>query len=324
MRLGRPWSRLLGLSTVAALGVATVACDVATPEPPSFADLPPANPIVVGRAITDQAGWVEYTPGDAPLILVAPHGGLLQPPLLPDRACSGCVFVNDLATQELARTIVETFVRRTRTRPHLVVNLLHRRKFDANRDLTEASGGDVTLTPSWRAFHAFIDTAEALVGRQHRRGLLLDLHGHSHEVQRLEWGYLLGATTLRQTDGALASSGALERSSIARLAGDRRSGDAPVALLRGAGSLGGLLAARGVRGVPSPAEPAPGFGEPYFEGGYNTERHGSLDARSVVDAVQLECHLSGVRDTPENRQRFADRLVDALLVFLDRQYGWQP
>jgi hypothetical protein len=267
---------------------------------------------------------VEYTPGDAPLIIVAPHGGLLRPPLLPDRACSGCVFVNDLNTQELARTVVETFVRRTRARPHLVVNLLHRAKFDANRELTEASGGDVTLTPSWRAFHAFIDTAKAIVGRQQRRGLLIDLHGHGHEVQRLEWGYLLSETALRQSDATLENTGALDRSSIARLARERRAGDSPSALLRGPNSLGALLAARGVRGVPSPTEPAPLFGEAYFDGGYNTERHGSLTPSSVVDAVQLECHLTGVRDSATSRQRFADALVEALLVYLDRHYGWQP
>jgi hypothetical protein len=314
------WSRCLILAATLLLA----ACDVGS-SAGTFPEIPLAgSPFQVGRPVTDQAGWVEYTPGDAPVIIVAPHGGLLRPPLLPDRACSGCVFVNDLNTQELARTIVEVFERRTRTRPHLVVNLLHRQKFDANRELSEASGGDVTLTPSWRSFHAYIDTAKATIGRAQRRGLLIDLHGHSHEIQRLEWGYLLGDATLRTTDAALVSSNALARSSISRLTTDRRSGDAPVSLLRGASSLGALLATRGFRGVPSPAEPAPLVGESYFEGGYNTERHGSLDGRALVDAVQLECHLTGVRDTPTNRQRFAEQLVDALLVFLERQYGWQP
>jgi N-formylglutamate amidohydrolase len=274
--------------------------------------------------VRDDSGWVEYTPGDAPLILVAPHGGTLTPPLLPDRACTGCVLVNDLNTQELARVVVATWERRTRTRPHLVVNLLHRRKFDANRELTEASGGDVRLTPSWRAFHAFIDTAKVLVARSRPRGLLIDLHGHGHAVPRLEWGYLLGAGTLRLGDQALVAARSLERSSIARLAAERAATDDGAQLLRGPFSLGGLLAARGVRGVPSPAEPAPLLGEEYFDGGYNTERHGSLGGRSPVDAVQLECHLPGVRDTAENRQRFAEALVDALLVYLARHYGWQP
>lgn len=310
---------LVGFAALCAVG-----CDVGS-SAGTFPEIPVAgSPFQVGRPVTDQAGWVEYTPGDAPLIIVAPHGGLLRPPLLPDRACSGCVFVNDLNTQELARAVVEAFERRTRTRPHLVVNLLHRQKFDANRELTEASGGDVTLTPSWRAFHAYIDSAKAVIGRSTRRGLMIDLHGHSHAVQRLEWGYLLGDATLRLTDAGLVAAGSLSRSSIARLTVDRRSNDEPAALLRGAPSLGALLAARGFRGVPSPAEPAPLLGEPYFEGGYNTERHGSLDGRGVIDAVQLECHLAGVRDTPANRLRFAEQLVDALLVFLDRQYGWQP
>nr|MCU0649578.1 hypothetical protein [Gemmatimonadaceae bacterium] len=58
------WQRAItsGRARAAALGalaLCAVACNVATPDQPSFADLPPANPIVVGRPITDQAGWVE-------------------------------------------------------------------------------------------------------------------------------------------------------------------------------------------------------------------------------------------------------------------------
>lgn len=294
------------------------------PNPPVATAAPtgPRGPLVVGQVYTDAAGYVEYTPGNAPLVLVAPHGGALAPSGLPDRSCSGCVTATDLNTQELARAVVDTFLARTGVRPHLVINRLHRRKFDGNRDLFEATGGTRALDTTWLWMHAAIDSARQRVRSSNARGLLIDVHGHGHEIPRLELGYLLSANTLRQDDATLTATAAMGASSVALLATDTRQlSNRGVALLRGPNSLGALLVARGVPAVPSPADPAPRAGEEYFSGGYNTERHGSLDG-SALDAVQLESHFTGIRDSVATRGVFAARLVDALLVYLDRHYGW--
>lgn len=283
----------------------------------------PVSPFVVGQMQTDQAAYIEYTPGDAPLVILAPHGGTLRPAGLPDRSCSGCETSNDLETQALARLIVERFQAATGARPHLIVNRLHRSKFDANRDVDEATGGTAALRPSWIWLHAAADSAVAVVGRQGGRGLLLDLHGHAHAVARLELGYLLGDATLRSTDSVLASTAAMERSSVARLARDTRSTtDRGVSLLRGPHSLGTLLVAEGYRAVPSLADMAPRVGEAYFEGGYNTQRHGSVNGGSV-DAIQIEAPNPGIRDTEANRIQFAEALVRVLRTYLATHYGWQ-
>ena len=293
------------------------------PTPPSVPDIP-TGPFAVGTAYTDEKGWIQYTAGDAPLVLIAPHGGLLSPSALPDRDCSGCVTGNDLNTQELARAIADTFATRTGRRPHLIANLLHRRKFDGNRELTEATDGNTAaLGASWNWMHGAVDTARNDVVRRWSRGLVLDLHGHAHAIARLELGYLLTATQLRLDNAALTASGALSSSSISRLIAEARSGRAPAEMLRGANSLGGLLQARGYDAVPSPAAPAPLVGEEYFNGGYNTSRHGSRTG-STIDAIQVECHFAGVRDTPASRAAFASALVDALLVLLDEEYDWRP
>jgi len=294
------------------------------PPPPATAPELPSRPFVVGQAITNARQWIEYTPGDAPLVLVAPHGGLLAPAELLDRGCAGCVTVNDANTQALARAIVDSFTARTGRRPHLVANLLHRRKFDGNRELGEATSGNAAgLAPSWEWMHAAIDSARADVVRRAGRGLLIDLHGHAHAIARLELGYLLSASQLRLSNAELASGSLLGVSSIARLATDARGAPSVGELLRGPTSLGGLLSARGVPAVPAPAAPAPLVGEDYFSGGYNTDRHGSRRG-GLVDAIQIECHFAGVRDTPENRARFAGILTDALLVLLRDRYGWTP
>ncbi|MCU0618816.1 MAG: hypothetical protein MUF40_02780 [Gemmatimonadaceae bacterium] len=311
----RRWPRL-GVIRGLAVAALLAACSGGTSAPTTPGD-------VVGRTVTDPTGWIEYTPGDAPLVIIAPHGGTLAPAELPDRRCDGCVTVDDANTQELARQIALVFRQRTGARAHLVVNRLRRRKFDGNRDLAEASGGTPALAAPWAWMHAAVDSAEAAIVRRTGRGLVIDLHGHAHAVARLELGYLLGAAELRATDEALASAGAMARSSIARLATDtRRASDRGVPLLRGATSLGTLLTRAGVPAVPSAADVAPLVGQDYFTGGYNTARHGSRDG-GALDAIQIECHFTGVRDTPATRAAFAEALVQALATYLETHYGWR-
>lgn len=297
--------------------------DTPAPVQPGTTVTGPVGPLVVGTTYADPNGWIEYVPGDAPLIIVSPHGGTIAPAEIPDRSCSGCVTANDLNTQELAREIVAAFLRRTGKRPHLVVNRLHRRKFDGNRDLQEATNGRAVLAPTWTWLQAALDSSTSRVASRNTRGLLIDLHGHGHDIPRLELGYLLTDAELRRSDAALGTGGDMSRTSIARLAGDSRSGERGVALLRGPNSLGAMLVAAGYPSVPSPVTPAPLSGEEYFDGGFNTRRNGSAQG-GAVDAIQIESHYTGVRDTAASRAQFADALADVLVRFLDRHYGWRP
>jgi N-formylglutamate amidohydrolase len=277
----------------------------------------------VGRTVTDPQGWIEYTPGDAPLVIIAPHGGLLVPAQLPDRTCSGCVTVTDVNTQELARAIVQAFQQRTGALPHLVVNRLSRRKFDANRDRVEATGGNAALDAPWLWMHAAIDSAKASIARRHGRGLVIDLHGHAHDIHRLELGYLLSASELRLSDGTLTAQAAMTGTALARLASDTRSSsDRGAALLRGPNSFGALIVANGYPAVPSPSDPAPLVGEAYFSGGYNTSRHGSSTG-GATDAMQIETHYANVRNSATTRSAFAWALSGALASYLERHYGWK-
>jgi hypothetical protein len=305
------------------------------PAPPVQPPVVPSNPVVptgpfaVGVPVTDPDGWMEYIPGDMPLLVIAPHGGLLQPSALSTRNCSviaatipgsDCTTGNDEQTQDLARRLVDSVVARTGRRPHLLVNLLHRNRFDGNRDRPEATGNNAALDRSWTWFHAFADSAKARIVATAGRGLVLDVHGHGRPLPRIEWGYLTGRTALNASDSVLALQATA--SSLRRLTTDARAGDAFPALVRGPNSLGGLLQALGYAGVPSPAQLGPG-GEDYFNGGFNTGRHGSRDG-GAVDAIQLEAQQPGIRDTPENRSRFAGALARALDAFLRRQYAWAP
>jgi hypothetical protein len=282
-----------------------------------------ANVGVAGDVLTDAAGWVEYTIGDAPLIISAPHGGLLSPAALPDRACSGCVMLNDDNLQDLARRVATKFRERTGRRPHLVINLLRRAKFDANREVVEATGNNAALTATWSSYHGFIESSRTRITAVQGRGLLLDLHGHAHAIPRLELGYMISAASLRLSDQALGASGAVAASSIARLFADAADRPSPAALVRGPTSMGALFARGGYPAVPSPSDVAPAVGEEYYIGGYTTQRHGSSTG-GTVDAVMIEANRVGVRDTPANLDRYAAAVVTVAVDYLSTHYGWIP
>lgn len=253
--------------------------------------------------------------GGLPIILTSPHGGHLAPDSLADRSCDACILGNDGGTQEWARETADAFERATGRRPYLVINLLARRKLDANREIVEAADGDPHAESAWAAFHAAVEEARADVEARYGRGLLIDLHGHGHPIRRLELGILLSAIDLSRTPDGLNSL--YGRSSLRALA-ERTGGLA--ALVRGPDAMGTLFADRGIPAVPSAQDPFPGPGEAYFTGGYITQRHGSRDG-GTVDAVQIEAPGPGLRDTPANIRSLALATASVLEAFLARQYG---
>ncbi len=297
----------LSLGAAACGGASDGGAVVAPPTPPP--------------AALDTTGFLELNAGTAPLVVVAPHGGSLKPSTIPDRLCTGCELLADANTEDLARLVVEAFARRTGKRPFLALNHLHRVKFDGNRDLDEATGGHAILNGVWNGWQSSLDSATVRAARLGGRARYIELHGHAHAVPRIELGYLLSATQLRLSDASLTATAAMRHSSIARLVSDARSGASDVALLRGAPSLGALLVGAGYPAVPSPSDPAPKAEDAYFNGGYNTVRHGSLNG-GPTDAVQMECHFASVRDTAENRATFAEALAALLAEYLGKQYGW--
>jgi hypothetical protein len=283
--------------------VATV--ETATVEFSGTARLPDDGAAYFGRN-----DFAEYVAGQLPIIISAGHGGNLLPGQIPDRTYGSTV--QDLNTEDLARRIAAELQRQTGRRPHLVISHLHRRKLDPNREIEEAAQGSVLAENAWFEYHSFIETARRAVTRENGGGFLLDVHGHGHEIQRLELGYLLSAGDLNQPDAVLNEPRFAAKSSIRKMA---ESSTLPfTAIVRGEFSLGSLLVARGYPAVPSASDPAPGSA-PYFTGGYTTVRHGSRDT-GTVDAIQLEANRIGVRDTAENRQRFAEAMAEAILEHL--------
>ena len=183
----------------------------------------------------------------------------------------------------------------------------------------EAAQGNPYAELAWEEFQGFIDIATGEVARRYGSGFYIDLHGHGHPIARAELGYLLSAGQLNGTDDTLDQGNTFQLSSIRALS---VASPLPFSkLLRGERSLGAYLVARGVRSVPSPAEPGPGD-DPYFTGGYNTARHGSQTAGRTVSGVQIELPFPGIRDTEPNRQAFGRALAGALETYMLDHFGF--
>ena len=312
----------LAAAVVAATTAAMAACggDGATAsngeKDPSA---PPPATYLPGTSYFGRASYIEYVAGNLPIIISVPHGGTLRPTEIPDRT-SGTT-TRDQNTEELARAIAEAFFATSGKYPHVVINRLHRIKLDANREIQEAAQGDAEAQQAWREFHEFLSIAKSAVLDQHGKGFYVDLHGHGHEIQRLELGYLLSASQLASSDATLDASAAIERSSSIRTLSEL----SPLsfsALLRGPTSLGALYEQDGFPVVPSPSTAEPGSA-PYFTGGYNTEVHGCA-AGGTICGVQIEANFTGVRDVAANRTRFAAVTAKVLDTFLASHLGFAP
>jgi N-formylglutamate amidohydrolase len=277
-----------------------------------------AQSYVPGDTYFGKDNYIEYHAGNLPLIISVPHGGRLEPTEIPDRDCEGCVYVQDSYTLELARQIKDAVVRQTGCYPHVVCNLLHRKKLDMNRDISEATDSNATLDVYWKDYQGFIDSAKANIRQRFGKGLFIDLHGHGHTKQRIEFGYLLYGSQLRESDSVMNTANRIRVSSIRNLVSNNVGGRSHAELIRGQHALGTLFADRGFPGVPSKQDPFPLTGDDYFNGGYNTLEHGS-NPGGTIDAIQMELY-SAIRFNTAQRKAFADSFATVVRSYLERHY----
>lgn len=316
---------------LAACNADSVPITTPTPSDTALQAIAP-GPYTPGQSYFGRNSYIEYVAGNAPLIYTAPHGGSLTPVEIPDRLAGSCggsaTTVTDLNTRELVRAMQARHFARFGNYPHIIINHLHRRKLDANRDLLEGACGDEEAQIAWTEFQDFVKVAKATVLRAHGKGWYMDMHGHGHAMQRLELGWLISGTALRLTDAQLNANRAYEDSTSFQTI-SRKSSLAFAPLLRGSKSLGTLYATNNFPSVPSSSDPAPQSGAPYFTGGYNTARHGcGLEATALggtsggnICGVQIEANYTGVRDSDANRNRFGDVTAVVMDQFLATHWG---
>jgi len=273
-------------------------------EPEVFPNLGHDGPYNVGSVYYGRESYIEYYPGDLPIILSAPHGGRLTPDEIPDRTYG--TTVTDDNTYELTKVIMDTMKVRFGGTPHVILCRLKRTKLDANRDSIEAAQGNRYAIRAWQEYHHYINTAKSKIESELGSGLLFDMHGHGTNPDgfydlRTWLGYLVPGDALDQSDISLNTIENGRKTSIRALI-DSSAYDF-IEVLRGKNSFGALLDSLNFKSVPSVNDPGP-QGSRYFSGGYNTARHGSRGS-GIISAIQIEAPKPGIRENTTTWSRFA-------------------
>jgi hypothetical protein len=277
-----------------------------------------AQDSIPGIILKGSHDYIEYMPGNMPLVISIPHGGFLLPDEIPERPCTDCAKNKDVFTIEIGFAIRNTIYQKTGFYPYIIINKLHRTRLDPNRNIAEAAAGNKNAEVAWIEFQSFIDSANASVNKKFGKGLYIDLHGHRHEIRRTELGYLLSSEELQLDDDMLNSGSFVEYSSIRNLVGNNLKSLTYSELVRGSFSLGGLLEKLGYPCVPDQGHPSPLPGEPYFSGGYNITRHGSSSG-GTIDGIQIELDEE-LRSDIKRRDKFVADVSNILLDFLETHY----
>ena len=262
--------------------------------------------------------FVIFSEGNFPLIIVAPHGGDLKPQWIEDRDCANAVITQDQYTLGIALQLEEK-LKTLGIKPFMVLTKIHRIKVDLNRSLATSHCDDDTSNDLWALFHRQIEDYLSLVTNKFGRGLLIDLHGHGHAVQRIELGYLLSGQQLRDFS-MMANSTQNFQTSIDGLLANHPYDQSLDALIFGTESLGTLLSNKGFPALPSQHDPAPLEGQPFFSGGSNTKIYGSSKG-GKIDAIQIELNRLGVRETSQDRERFTQAFAEILARYMRYHYS---
>lgn len=279
-------------------------------------DPPDREVFHAGVSYFGRRNYVEYVPGELPVVLSAPHDGQLGPVEIANR--KGGTQVSDQNTLQLTLEVRDALIALTGLAPHVVLSHLHRGKLDPNREIVEAAEGNPFAERAWTEYHEFIRSARSTIATG-GEGMYFDMHGHGHAIERVELGYLLSRDDLNRPDASISSLSYVLRSSIREIG---RDSPVPFAeVVRGQRSFGGMLEAEGIPAIPSPTNPMPGD-DPYFTGGYSTRQHGSLFDTELVSGIQLEHHFPGLRDTDVNQQRYAAILARVIRDYMLEHMGY--
>lgn len=276
-----------------------------------------AQTYTVGTTYYGYNNLVEFVYGNLPIIITAPHGGTLTGGL-PDRTCPNITTTTDTNADDLAIALKNKLAEIFGKTPHLIVCNVKRLKLDVNRPVDEGTCGDPTATISWNDYHNFIQVASNRVAQQYGKGLLIDIHGHGHTIQRVELGYNLSSTQLGYSDSYLNGSTAINASTIKYLSSHNLDNVNHASLIRGIYSFGAYLSNSGYPAVPSPNIQNPGS-DPYFSGGYTVETYGSKDG-GTIDAIQIESNYTGLRDNTTNINNYASALAYSIKSYLEKHY----
>jgi hypothetical protein len=266
--------------------------------------------------------YIEYQVGTLPIVISVSHGGYLEPAEIPDRLCNDAVYTTDAYTIETALEIKNSLYNKTGCYPHLIICYLKRSKLDCNRNLSDGACGNSMAEIAWNEFHKFIADARNTANQDYDNNtFFIDLHGHGNSIQRIELGYLLYDYELEKSDDVLNSNQFINYSSIKNMVFNNNGNLSHSQLLRGPKSLGSLLSNQNYPSVPSELIPYPGTNTNYFSGGYITANHTCNSPGVNINGLQMELNFSGIRNSADNREKFANGFVESIIEFFNTHFN---
>jgi len=237
----------------------------------------------------NQDSFVEYKKGTLPIVLSCPHGGDMRPLCIPDRMESipSVKVKQDSYTADLTKKIAREIFHRTGGTPYIVLNNVHRKKLEVNREFNR---GDYKQGNLYYAENTYCRYHDALKEACKHANILIDIHGCKDQKgihPRIVVGHGLKWKDLNK-----------------KLKDD--------AWIRGKDSIGALLEEQGLDAEPSPTHALPESSNYNgLSGGYITR---TMNGRHVSRAFQLEFPRT-MRDHWYNT---SPKVAEAIVELLDR------
>jgi N-formylglutamate amidohydrolase len=228
--------------------------------------------------------------GTIPIIISAPHGGVVRVPGSTERTKG--VKVLDTNTSQLAILIAQRITDRLGERPTYVIAQFSRKDVDCNRaaapsDDDEAFNNDAAKA-CYEAYHAALRmSVDECRERWKGRAILIDVHGQARMPEAIIRGTRNGA-------------------SMEHLVKERGR-----EVIIGEKSIFGRLAAKGYQVEPALDDSK----ESVFNGGYITEHYGSASPDGV-NAIQLEFGRMRVESVEKAAKDVGDAVVDFYREYL--------
>ena len=270
----------------------------------------------VGVSYYGDSSWIEYIPGNMPIIIVAPHAGNLQPASLPDINTRG----RDNGTMDLALFMRDSLQFKSGgCRPHVIINHLRPNKLNpvhSASDSATSAGTNANALNALNQFHAFIQVAYDKVTTDFGKGHYFELHGNGTAEHWNMVGLGISKSVLKLSDSVINTK--VNNSTIKNLC--TAGGANFLEVLKGSTSLGGMLDSLGWKSAPSPAHPSPPDTATFFYAGQNTWRYGSRSS-GTIDATHLESYWQFMVYN-SNRSKYSNDLANSILRFMTIHYGF--
>ena len=292
------------LPTASALLISLLLCGQAAPEPPAREKAAATAPVARTELVAP-TDLIFAQRGTLPIIISAPHGGIARIEGSKDRDKG--VTVLDANTAQLATLVALRITEKLGRKPFVVIAQFSRKDVDANRPREAAKDDEPfnndAAAAQYDAYHAALRASVDACREQWKtHAVLIDIHGQARVPESIVRGTRNGASMINLT----------ARFGQTAIVGPR--------------SIFGQLASKGYSVLPeldNPDDASDDRKELFFNGGYITERYGSM-YDDGINAIQLEFGKMRTESLERTARDTGDAIVEFYRAFLSDESTAAP